>query len=68
MPYISGDNDFRRKKMPVLIPFLVTTAISVGCTSATIVNHEAALYVSFVLFTIFRVIIYSYEVTYINDV
>ena len=66
-PSISGENDFRRRRMPIILPFIVTTTISVACTLLTLVKQEGAIYVSFLLFTIYRSYIFSYEVTFIND-
>ena len=64
---LSDDNTFRRGKMPIIVPFVLTTATSVACTAFTLVDHEAAIYLSFVMFTFYRSYVYSYEVTYISD-
>ena len=64
---ISGDTDYRSANMPIILPLILTTALSLSCTALTYVPQEECLYITFILFTIFRSYLFSFEVTFIND-
>lgn len=63
-----ADSDFRRKRMPIILPLVVTSILSLAITTLAFVNREEVLYLNFILFTIYRSYLFSFEATYINDV
>ena len=64
---ISGDTDYRSANMPIILPLILTTTLSLSCTALTYVPQEECLYITFILFTVFRSYLFSFEVTFIND-
>ncbi|XP_053408139.1 large neutral amino acids transporter small subunit 4-like [Mercenaria mercenaria] len=65
--YMMTDN-YKRRRLPVILPLTVTSLMSIIITSLIYVEIEAFLNLVFVLFTIYRSYLFSYEITFLNDV
>ncbi|KAL4228589.1 hypothetical protein ACF0H5_011639 [Mactra antiquata] len=63
-----GTDEFRRRRLPIIVPLTVTSLMSVVITSLIFVRMEIFLNFIFITFTIYRSYLFSYEITFINDV
>lgn len=64
---ISVRDDYRRRRLPIILPLTVTSLMSIVITSLTYVEDEIFLNIIFVLFTVYRSYLFSFEITFLND-
>lgn len=60
--------DYKRRRLPIILPLTVTSLMSVVITSLTFVKMEIFLNIIFVLFTVYRSYLFSFEITFLNDI
>ncbi|XP_052806062.1 equilibrative nucleobase transporter 1-like [Mya arenaria] len=59
---------FQRKRLPIVLPLAVTSLLSIIITSLIFVQQEIFINIVFVVFTIYRSFLFSFEITFLNDV
>ncbi|XP_052807043.1 equilibrative nucleobase transporter 1-like [Mya arenaria] len=60
--------DFQRRRLPIVLPLAVTSLLSIIITSLIFVQQEIFINIVFVVFTIYRSFLFSFEITFLNDV
>ncbi|KAK3594304.1 hypothetical protein CHS0354_012056 [Potamilus streckersoni] len=65
--YSGCTSEIKRKLMPALIPMLICTTLQTILSGLVFVPNENVLYVSFIVFTIFRSYLFSVGLTFIAE-